>query len=162
MWEPQFAPAWALHGLQLPSGNIHLLKHEVLHRLQCQYLLQCCFLHGLQGNLSHRNTFSSLFFNPEVCRISSLVCFLTAFSHSCYTVHFTLSSIHFPKLLTNGCWAQLRPALEPLELAVSCMGQPQPYLTEEPCRPCWQLLAMETQYTILIFSTEINTLIILK
>ncbi|XP_075383056.1 FSD1-like protein isoform X4 [Mycteria americana] len=35
----QPSPAWALHGLQLPSGHIHLLQCGVLHRLQGGYLL---------------------------------------------------------------------------------------------------------------------------
>jgi len=35
------APAWALHGLQLLSGHIHLLWRVVLRRVQCGYLLWC-------------------------------------------------------------------------------------------------------------------------
>jgi len=39
-----------LRGLQLPSGNIHLLRREALRGLQCGYLHQCGPHHGLQGN----------------------------------------------------------------------------------------------------------------
>jgi len=34
-------PMWLLHGLQLPSGHIFLLRHGVLHRLQHGHLLHC-------------------------------------------------------------------------------------------------------------------------
>jgi len=35
----------------VPSGDVHLLQHGVLHGLQGGYLLHHGLLHGLQGNL---------------------------------------------------------------------------------------------------------------
>ena len=35
LWAHSSCLAWTLHGLQLPSGHIHLLQSGVVHRLQC-------------------------------------------------------------------------------------------------------------------------------
>lgn len=66
----QVKPAlvWPLQGLQLPSEHIHVLWCQVLHELQCGYLLQ----HGLSKS----------------CRKISTFCHLGA--HGCFS-HFSLT-----------------------------------------------------------------------
>lgn len=68
------APARVLHRLQIPSGHIHLLQREVLHRLQNGYMLYHGLLHGLQWNLCPGtwSTSSSFLTDLGVCTVISL------------------------------------------------------------------------------------------
>ena len=119
-------PVWAPHGLQLPSGHIHLLKHGVLHGLQVD-IFSTVVLHGLQGDsLPHHGLLQRLQGNLVPGAPHSLLlhrpwclqsCFLHVFSllpPSCWTAVFTLSITQAePVCPTGSALASSRSVFEP-------------------------------------------------
>lgn len=63
------APVLALHGLQLPSGHIHLLWHGVLHRLQGNSVVVSMVLCSSAWNISSPSFFTYI----GACRVFFLV-----------------------------------------------------------------------------------------
>jgi len=97
------APVCALQRPQLPSGQVHLLWHGVVYRLQYVYLLHCALSPGAAGN-SFWGTWSTS--SPS-------------------SVHLGARCVFFS--LTSHCQAESYPCLHTLSIiaagwAVPCSG----------------------------------------